>query len=715
MSNNYMGDDGGGIDINNPDFENGKNKRKALANAGQALSIATRLVQDDRERDIMRARVLGAFNGEPPYSDATLRAKAQSYRYNVSFGFMEGVIGRAIVPYNDLTLNVDNLADIEADLPDHKKQIMREEFSATVKNHGGWSKFISRLNQDLVLNGYNCGIFPSDYDFFPVFVPQKEGFVHEGSLNSVKDLDVFVWRHDYLIHELYNNIEDEDIADKAGWNVKNVQKALMQAAPKNLYTSNANGSGAWLQVEEAIRGGSLFSSVVGAKVVETFHVFASELDGTVTQYIVLGNGTVSLDYDNSKESGVELFKKERRFGSFKDILVYFDMETGDGNWHGSRGLGRRIFNTHRAIDKLRCSVLDQAFVSGLTILQPGDQASQEDFQLAVVGPFAVIPAGITIGSTTLPALSQTTFTADNLLSATSEQRIGDVVPQSGSELTGGNKTATEARIAASRSALIGKSNLQRYIDPLSEVLSIMLHRLLKKESQDSYAKKFQEKLLRRGLTQEDFMRVRGAKSAGRIEDVLGEDQANTQVVFAEFRNDPEINQTELKRRRIDSILGPEETETLLVSKTDKTQELEAAREQTEELSAIIQGFPIMASPRDNQEVHLQVTLGWLGGQIQSIAQGGSNQSIDILKHALEHGAQHAKLLEQDKSKKAISNETNKHIGALAKNIADLEKNQAKAKALEEQQLMQAKQQEEAAMAAQAVPEIPIQPQIPLTV
>lgn len=704
----FIDDSGDGMDINSPDFgadgENKKSDRKAISDAGQALSIATRLVQDDSVRDGMRAKVLGAFNGEPPYSDSTLKAKAQSYRYNVSFGFMEGVVGRAVVPYNDLTLNVDDLAQIEADLPDNKLNIMREEFSKQIKNHGGWPKFISRLNQDLVLNGYNQALFPSDYDFFPTFVPQKDGFVHDGSLNGVKDLDVFVWRHDYLIHELYNKIEDSKTADKAGWNVKNVRQALMNASPKDLWTNNVNGSGTWLAVEEAIRGGSLHSSMVGAKMVQAYHVLASEIDGQVTHYIVLNDGSAS---GNSENQGIELFKKEKRFNSFEDILVYFDIETGDGNWHGSRGVGRRVFNIHRAKDKLGCSILDKSLLSGSPIIQPGDQASQEDLNMVVFGGFVVLPAGVAISSTVLPDVAQTTFAADNLLSATSEQRVGDIVPSSGSQLTGGEKTATEARIAASRQQLIGRGNLQRYLDPLSAVLSIMLRRLLKDNSPDTYAEKFQNALRKRGLTEEDFKKVKGAKSSGRIDDVLGEAQANTQVVFAEFRGDPEIDQIELKRRRITSILGAKEAEDLLLGQEDKTKTLEAARQQTEELGTIIQGFPVPASPRDNQEVHLQVAMQWLDGQIQIISQGQPGQPIDVLKGVLEHIAQHAKLLEADKTKKAISQQINRDIAAIGKNIVDLEKQEARLAEMQQQELQQRQQAEEAAMQPEPAPQVPM--------
>ena len=119
---------------------------------------------------------------------------------------MEGVIGRAVVPYNDLTINIADLTEIKANLDDKKLKTVQVEFGKIMDKWGKWPKFVTRLNQDLVLNGYNTAIFPSDYDPFPVFVSQSDGFVDNGSPNDVNDLEVFVWRKSYMIHELYAKI-----------------------------------------------------------------------------------------------------------------------------------------------------------------------------------------------------------------------------------------------------------------------------------------------------------------------------------------------------------------------------------------------------------------------------------------------------------------------------------------------------------------------------
>lgn len=669
-----INDDFDSNDINSPDFgsdgEKKKSEVKALANATQALQIAQRLVRDDEGRDARRARNLAAFNGSAPYCDSDLINKGQAYRYNVSFGFMEGVIGRGVVPYNELTLNLDNLATVEAELPEDKIQTLREEFIEILKEWGKWSKFVSRLNQELVLNGYCSPIFPNVYDPWPIFIAQKDSFVHEGSPNAAEDIEVFVWRKKYLIHELYQKIEDSGAAKKAGWNVENVRKSLMAAKPIDLWNGSGNERGNWTAVESAIRGGSLFSSIVGAKMIETYHVFATEIDGKVTHYIVLDNATAIEESD--PKDGPELFKKEKRFDSMRDLVVYFDLEAGDGNWHGSRGLAQRSFNTHKAIDKLRCSVLDQAFISGLTILQPGDQVSQDDFQLTVMGPFAVIPAGIQISSTTVPSVSATTFQADQLLNITSEQRIGDVVPSIQSQL-GGERTATEARISASRAAQIGRGNLQRYLDPLSQILSIIVRKLIKQNSPNKYAKRFQERLKKKGVSSEDLKKIRAIRSTGRIDDALGDTAGTTQVAFAEFRGDPDINQLELKRKRLGTLVGPKEADDLIIPEMDRTRVIESDRMQREEIATMITGIPIPASPRDVHEVHLKVGMDWLMGQVINQGQGKPGASMGVLESVSDHLQQHLKFLAADPIKKSLAKTVEKDFKEIIGRIEDIQK------------------------------------------
>lgn len=705
MSQNFSENQNeGGVDINSPEFsQSGKNEIKAISNAVQALQIAQKLANNDKDRDIRRARNLKAFNGASPFDARELISRAQGYRSNVSFGFMEGTVGRGVVPYNELTVNIADLTEIQANLPDEKKKVVQVEFGNTMEKWGKWPKTITRLNQDLVLNGYNTIIFPSDYDPFPIFIPQKDGFVDEGSPNDVNDLEVFAWKKAYMLNELYAKIEDEKIAEKAGWNVENVRKALMQATPESIYNQGSTTSGMWTAVESAIRGGSTFASIVGGKKVNTFHVFVTEIGGSVTHYIVLDG--INVDGDE-KETGIELFKKEKRFDAMRDFLVYFDLETGDGTWHGSKGVAQRIFNTHQAIDKIRNSIIDQAFVSGLTLMQPGDQTQQEDFQLTVLGPFAIIPNGIQINPQVLPAISATTFQVDALLAATSEQRIGDVVPQAQSQISGTDKTATEAKITAGRQELITRGNLKRYIDPISQVISIIVRRLLKKNSPDPFAKEFQANLKKKGLSDDDLKEIRGARNTGKIDDILGNTASKTQIIFGEFRGDPDVDQHRLKFRRIASVLDADIADELLISDTDQTKQIESARQQEMELTTIQTGLQVPVSPRDNHEIHLQVLLNDVGMKVQGQAENFNPDIIPILKLEVEHGTQHLKFLGADKMKKSAFQDFEKRIKMAVDAIKTLEKQKIDiAKAHFDQASKLAQTPEEQAQVQQAMEQI----------
>lgn len=711
MSTDYTNwGDNSGVDINNPEFKETKDGNlgepkdcpKAINNARQALMIAQKLCNDDQQRDIRRARVLSAFNGATPYNPGELLAKAQAYRYNVSFGFMEGVIGRAVVPYNDLTINIADLTEIKANLPDKKLKTIQVEFGKIMDKWGKWPKFVTRLNQDLVLNGYNTAIFPSDYDPFPVFVSQRDGFVDNGSPNDVNDLEVFVWRKSYMIHELYAKISDADSAKKAGWNVDNVKQALTEAAPKSIYENNLTTSGQWTAVEMAIRGGSLYVSIVGAKMIDVYHVFATELDGKVTHYIVLDSNISINDVgSNANEDGPELFKKEKRFNSMRDFLVYFDMETGDGTWHGSKGVGARVFNTHVANDKMMNSALDTTFTAGTVMMQPGDQVQQEELTLTILGPYALIPNGVQVLPQQFPNVAGTFFQMQALLSGTSEQRVGDVVPQGQSTLQNTPETATAAKLKAGRQELITRGNLKRYIDPISQVMSIIVRRLLKANSPNAYAKEFQRELKRHGVTEEDMKEIRGARNTGKIEDILGNTAANTQVIFAEFRGDPDVDQSVLKNKRIASVLDQDAADELLIPENDKTKEIEAVRQQEMELTTLMTGKKVPVSPRDNHQIHIEYLLQDIGTKVQAQATNFNPDEIPTLKLEVEHGVEHLKYLTSDKAKKQISKGLEERLKASTDGIETLENQQITlAKAATEQAKTLAKTPEEMAQVQQ---------------
>lgn len=635
--------------INAPEFnEEGKNTVKAISGAWQAIQIARRMQHDDWKRDEKRAKVLSAFNGEAPYSERELIQAGQGYRFNLSVGYMEGLIGRAIVPFNDVSQDYDNLATIMADLSQEKRDNIREEFLKMIKEWERWPDLSDRLNTEIVLNGWADLIWPSDDNPFPMFVEQKFGWTNDGASNCVDDLQVYTWKYEYLIHDLFAKIQDEKAAEEAGWNVANVKEAIGNAKPEDPTRENTQSeSGAWSALEKQIRAGSLYYSIIGNRVIKTYHVFAKEMDNTISHWIVMDGDTISGNNSNALNRGL-LFKQESRWTSWKDFLVHFSLETGDGKWHGSRGLGRRAFSTHRAKDKFVNQILDQGMVAGMTLLQPGDQTDQDELTLTPIGPFAIIPAGVQVMDKQLQAIPATTFNADALITATGQERTGDVMPDTIAPVTGEKPTATQAKIMESHRLTVKKGSLARYVTPLSQTLSIILKRLLKADTTDSRAKLFQQRLIHRGITREEMNKVKGASNAANVNEIFGAYTQEMAILFSEFRDDPNINQIELRRKRISSLAGAEVADELIIPEADQTLVVEGTRQQTGENSDAMLGQQIQVSPRDNHEVHLAEVIRFLQSLLQpdSAAVGPG-----VIGAVLNHGKEHLAFLEQMKNSK----------------------------------------------------------------
>lgn len=642
-------------EVNAPEFsESGKNERRAIASADQALSIARNLEKADETRDLRRARIQSAYNGSAPYRQSELESKGQSWRFNLSFRFLRGLVARSMAPFHELGADESYLSNVQGRISEVKLNIIREEFVNTVKDWGKWFKIYERLTLDLALFGHDCAIFPSDDNPFPVVVQQAHALVPEKSENDVDSLDVFAWKKYYRIHELYDFIRHPDSAKAAGWNIENTRAALENAMPSKR-TGDTSGGG-WLEVEKSIRGGSLYWSYGSAatKEIKVFHVLEPEIYDDaiwVDQWVVLD----TLSKRKADVGGTELFHRKKMFKKLSDCLVYFYFEAGDGTWHGSMGVGWAGFNTHASIDRLRNNLLDQAFMSSQIIAQAQSEISEEDQNMQVIGGMVIVPPSMTVLKEHFPQMRPELFTLDALLTSTVEQSTGDMVPgETSAYRPGEQKTATQSNIDAGRSQLLSRVDLRRFIDPFGKMVSIMLRRLLMKNSTNPFAQELQKRLLERGLDQAELEMVSSSKSFGDVDDILRLNEQNSGQALAEFRGDPDVQQRPLKKKRLGVLLSPKIAEELMPDTVDPLDNLEQAREQMQEITTLNAGMGVPVSPKDLHEVHAAVIISDVSAKFQAAKMGqGKPISPDQLMQELNHGMQHIEMLLKDPAKKDI--------------------------------------------------------------
>lgn len=654
-----------GSGINNPDLtKSGKNKKLAITSGGQARELARRLKLDDlRSRDARRALIMGAFNGNAPYSAKQLEEMGLDWNFNVSFNHMAGVMGRAIVPYIDFGSDIRYLANFYGDLDDWKLDRTRVEFVKTLKKWGGWMKFYTRLCQGLNLEGWAVAAHIDTTNPWPEFYPQSRCFVPDQSPNDPSNVDLLVLERNYLMHELYDFIREPKTAEKAGWNVENVRASIMRARPKAL-----NSYRSWEMMEKAIRSGYLYWSYQTAKVITVFHVFVTEVEGGVSHWAVEDSNVKGDSYGaiidaNQFEKAIqknnkdgELFRMEKQFEDMSDVVTYFDVEPGDGCWHGSRGVGQRSYNTHVQIDKLRNQILNTVFTSTLIPLMVPDEIRGQQLDMFVSAPICQFPPGVEMMAGKFPPLDEEMFQADSLLTQSSEQSIGDVVPQ-GKDATTGDKTATQSNIDASRSAAIQRSGLKRFVDPFGKMISNIFGRLCKPNNQNVYAKEFRKALEDAAVFQKSIKELDSIveiKSFYDVRDITGENVASAAQAFQLFRGDPSVAQPPLYERQVRALLGPDAVLELLPPDGDQVEFVKAGRKQMEEISAILNGFDVPVTPDDMHEAEGPIIVQWLEKEFKG-ALSGDPKTPDVadLEIAIKHAEGHIQALLADKLKHNI--------------------------------------------------------------
>lgn len=651
---------GGGI--NNPDLtKSGKNKRSAISSGTQARELARRLKLDDlRSRDPRRALIMGAYNGNAPYSAKQLEEMGLDWNFNVSFNHMAGVMGRAIVPYIDFGADIRYLANFYGDLDDWKLDRTRVEFIKTIKRWGGWMKFYTRLCQGLNLEGWAVAAHIDTTNPWPEFYPQSRCFVPDQSPNDPSNVDLLVLERNYLMHELYDFIRDPKVAEKAGWNIDNVRNAIMRARPKSL-----NAYRSWEQMEKAIRSGYLYYSYQTAKVITVFHVFVTEVEGGVSHWAVEDYNVKGDSYGAqmnaqafekvvSKDNKTgELFKKEKQFEDMSDVVTYFDVEPGDGCWHGSRGVGQRAYNTHVQIDKLRNQILNVVFTSSLMPIMVPDEIRGQQLDLFVAAPFCQVPPGVELLTAKFASLSPEMFQADALLTSSSEQSTGDVVPQ-GKDADNGDKTATQARLDSSREAAIQRSGLKRFVDPFGKMLSNIFGRLAKPNNQNKYAKDFRKALEDANVIQKSIKELDSIveiKSFYDVRDITGENTVAAGQAFTLLRADPSVAQRPLYERQVRALLGPDAVLELLPPDGDQIAFVKAGRKQMEEIAAMLDGFDVPVTPDDMHEAEAPIIVAWLEKEFKGAMAGDpETPKVASLEIAIKHAEGHIQALLSDKLK-----------------------------------------------------------------
>lgn len=576
------------------------------------------------------------YSGQAPFSQTDQIEKANSWQSNTSTGILAGIVDRKTLRFvNAITSQIYlTRSSLPTSYPDWKKKSDLFDIHTTrmIQSWKKYSTFIPALARENVLHGYAYGVFLDPYTWTPRMFKQDVSYVPDESSQYANELQFYVIKHDFLLHEFIDLFKDEKAAEEMGYNIPNCIMAANTSEIKNPREDMMVTE--FRKFAEFISDGvlGLTYSVSGPRVVKTYLLWNREYDGKVSFWILL------------RDNGKLLRFAEKIYDSFDEVVTLFSFQPGNGHLHSSKGIGRMIIGNVRIAERIRNRMVDNVNMSSLVILK-ADSANRNKLQPVVHAPFVVIDKSIEV--------DQQKFSADGEMYAALDQRMVNYMEQAAGAYVSANPnasgqpvTATEASQDAQRERENSDITEARWRDQFSQLVQTMQKRAFSddhiKEARELFTKITEQfvtqgsdsnevmktitdlmdttdesrlpvrtlvMMFMDGLTESEIRICRDAATSGYAHT---DDAIVAQGILAVGRmyaNNPNVDQVELTKRNVEALAGPDAAKALIIENPDQTIMAEATRMQQQEATTMMTlKMPVPVSPRDNHMAHAQVCM-----------------------------------------------------------------------------------------------------------
>jgi hypothetical protein len=668
------------MQLNPPNIspETGKATSRAISNAKQAYGIAKSLRDRAIDGRLRTAAFIGkSYNGDPPFYARDLTRTGQGWRNNFSTNFLASIIDR-VKPQLTEPLEVADLLCQKALPPDHKDGVKKsrkfnEVCTKVIRSWVEWKDFLSGLAQEVVTYG-NAIATKLGEDWRPRMWRYDECFLPEGTGQHASKVQVCAFRQPFLMHEFMELFRDKEIAERAGYNYMGCIKTANAAGGFN------NTDLTPMEEQDAIRElsplGYSYATENQTRQVRTFHVLVRDYTGEIDLW------------STSEDDGTEIRQAKAIAGSMPECMTLFTMQAGNRKFYGSKGLGRLLTNLHVAIERGRNFTADKINFSGFPVLKSDDPTA---VQMQLRYPFMVAPTGTDVLVEKFEVNWEATEGLDNKLVGIAESIAGAFIPPNVDQ-SGSSKTKIEAAQKAERDIAVRQGVLTRFTNQAKELVDMMVRGmfspLVLREGKRAYedkkkklAKKFvivlQQawKLLKKafgnntpgvapvmestiadevavqavvelmdaGLSIEEIAMLAVTPSGASNENEGAQKDQSTLQFIAANRVNPRIDQNKATQMEARIVLGEARATELVIPDEDTNIRDAAIRQQTIELSEMIDGNPMPVVGYDNHAIHRQALAPNLDGMVQAIQQNPQPELINGAKLALQHYDQHIQM------------------------------------------------------------------------
>lgn len=633
--------------------------KRRLPNLAAALSIYHTVLKDDEENARKRAKLDGMFDGRPPYDQAKLIAAGQGGRCNLNFGEGQRHLDAAQAGYVDLITSTEFLTDVrttakeETILQDEADAIINEELTHTIRD---WPEFHPRF-LTLTTEYLKHGVGPTYYDDHINWRFQVTGLrdfkIPRNTRATEEAIDICFARRDYAVHELFEFIENEGVAEDEGWKVAAVKKAIMTACRGDKSDSATD----WESFQQRFKNGDGMSALQ-TKAVRLVHTWVKETDGSVSHYLweerhaQLKKESTAKDLKFAGQNEDFIYAAERVHGRSEEAFTIFTYGVGNsGTYHGIRGYGHRIFPQVQYLNRLLCQTADAAAMAGGLLIQPNSMEDLRDLAVQFFGPFNVLRPNIdVVQRSAAPDLTRSMIPVVNDLRQQLED-TSDFYSTSRAAQGSPYRNTLQVRAELESSTRLSAANLALFYTSFDRLIKEMVRRIITGPQSDPAIKDFYRRCQERGLTKEqirsvDHSRTKAARAIG-----AGNPAARIAILDQLNQERPwmdEVGNRTLTFDRVAARIGHDQAKRYV-------RKDEQPRGSTEQSLAVLEntllilGASVPVLPSQFHGTHLEIHLPQAQQFIDDVVGGQRDprQELNLLQSHGVHVNQHARFLAPD--------------------------------------------------------------------
>ncbi len=672
--------------------EKGGPPKTRIKDVKAANTIYENLRDGDKVSAINRMRVQAMFDGTPPYSDQALRESGQAFRTNLNFGEGEKYLEQALSAYVDLINSVEQIVRVQTKFGTNNEQIewnriISEEYSFQLRK---WDRFhfeFINLCHHFVGHGVGVTFFEDDLSWQARSTGLGDILIPRGTKSSTEAIEIACAVRAMDITELYRYIENEKAAEKMGWNVEEVKKAIRAA-----YVINGDTGRNWEDLQVELKNNDLQCGAKSAKV-KVVHLWSKEFDGSVSHYVTLENA----------ENKDFLCKQIGKYENISRAFTFFTYGIGtNGTFHSIRGLGYKIFPQLQLSNRIRSQAVDNAMLAGAPMVQPNDERALENLAFNYLGPFAILPPNVSIVDRVIPNVSQTMMPILNDLGQMTQERAGQY---STAGVFGGDGRKTRFEVAAhlEEASKLNITALNLFYVPW-DCYHVELSRRFWAPRYSKHTVGYQQvnecrnRCLERGVPEEALDLIDWEKT--RTVRAVGNGSAANRMVQLQQLNElagtyDELGRHNLFRDQTAALVGHDAADRYIPAEQESRLGVQAKVAQLEN-DAIMNGAEILVLFDEVHPTHLDLHLPKLE-EIFQMTEEGQMELTDAIIPALPlftHCVQHLEQIQGDTMIQDKIKEYNQRLQKLSEMILNGQKALAKEQEQAEQEAVEGEQVEQ---------------------